>query len=186
MCVTHNNPMRANQSTTLQIMKANHCKASQSKTMQSITAQTKRKRCISQRAQVRHTNHIKVLQSKTNQGKPMYKSGSSCASHLRAILLILPTRRQQIKAPHARQTCQSNLNNTNVLKQRAQVRHTNHSKAWQSKASTGKPMYKSPPSCAPHLRTSPIHLPLLVRVSLDKLFKRNPFWKSRLLRKERF
>ena len=29
-------------------------------------------------------------------------------------------------------------------------------------------MYKSPPSCAPHLRTSPFHLPRLVRVSLDK------------------
>ena len=90
MCVTHNNPMRANQSTTLQIKKANHCKANHSKTMQTITAQTKGKRCISQRDQVRHTNHIKVLQSKTNQGKPMYKSGSSCASHLRAILFILP------------------------------------------------------------------------------------------------
>ena len=102
-------------------------------------------------------------QSKANFSKPMYKSTSLCASRR-------TTRRQQIKAPHARQTCQSNLNNTNVLKQRAQVRHTNHSKAWQSKASTGKPMYKSPPSCAPHLRTSPFHLPRLVRVSLDKFY----------------
>ena len=107
MCVTHNNPMQGNQSTTLQIMKANQCKASQSKTLESITAQTQRKRCISQRAQVRHTNHIKVLQSKTDQGRPMRKSGSSCASHLRAILLILPTRRQQIKAPRCK-TKQSN------------------------------------------------------------------------------
>ena len=37
-----------------------------------------------------------------------------------------------------------------------------------SHKSKGKPMYKSPTSCASHLRTFHFDLPLLVRVTLDK------------------